>query len=231
VTLLDSLDRLGEHHRNAAPMAMESLGLKSGFVLYDTTIEEKEGLNTLRLKELHDRAVVMIDGEIVATRQRSVDESDIVLENRTKQSRLSILVENMGRINFGMDMFDKKGLTAIVHHHLKLFDVDSIALPMDNLQNLEFGEMPLTLQNTPAFFKGSFNVDVVKDTFIKLEGFNRGLILINGINIGRFDLKLGPQKTLFVPAPFLKQGKNEVIIFDGEKSSGVKASFTNVYET
>lgn len=229
-TLLESVEKIGTHNKLAKSINMEKVGVYSGFVLYDTKIEETKEFNLLRLKDLHDRAVVMIDGTIVATRQRAVDESDIVLEDKNKVSRLSVLVENMGRINFGMNMFDTKGVDSIIHHHLKLFDVDNIALPMDNLEKLEFKSLPTELKNTPAFFKGKFLVDEIGDTFIKPEGFNRGFIVVNGYNIGRFDMKAGPQKTLFIPSVYLKKGENSVVIFDGEKPTQLKVTLTETHE-
>lgn len=66
---------------------------------------------------------------------------------------------------------------------------------------------------------------------MKIDGATRGLIEINGRNIGRFNNEEGPQKTLFVPAPFLKKGKNVVTVFssDGAEST-VAAVFTDTPE-
>jgi len=78
---------------------------------------------------------------------------------------------------------------------------------------------------TPAFYKGKFFVDKVCDTFIKPTGFTKGFIVINGINIGRFYNTAGPQKTLYLPAPYLKKGENEIIIFESDKVNQLKVEF------
>ena len=69
-----------------------------------------------------------------------------------------------------------------------------------------------------AFYRGFVNIDSPKDTFMKLDSFTKGFVTVNGFNIGRY-WEIGPQKTLYVPASLLKEGKNEIIVFE---SDGIK---------
>ena len=88
-----------------------------------------------------------------------------------------------------------------------------------------FEDISEKIENVPTYFKGVFNVDEVCDTFIDPKGFNKGFILINGFNIGRYYTSAGPQKTLYVPKNLLKQGENEVVIFNSDGDVSLDALF------
>jgi beta-galactosidase len=83
---------------------------------------------------------------------------------------------------------------------------------MENLDKLEYSNTTDTA--TPVFLKGEFNIDDPCDTFIRLDGFHNGFVCINGFNIGRYKNDRGPQKTLYIPAPVLKKGVNEIVVFE-----------------
>ena len=93
---------------------------------------------------------------------------------------------------------------------------------MDNLEKLVYKDGCEAMQ-TPTFYKGSFFVDKLADTFIKPTGFSKGFILVNGVNIGRYYNAAGPQKTLYIPKCYLKEGENEVIIFDSDGATDLAA--------
>jgi beta-galactosidase len=65
----------------------------------------------------------------------------------------------------------------------------------------------------PALHRGTFNITTVGDTFLDLRAWTKGAVWVNGHNLGRF-WNIGPQQTLFVPAPFLKPGANDIIVLD-----------------
>lgn len=68
--------------------------------------------------------------------------------------------------------------------------------------------------NNPTFFKGEFNVEgTPQDTFLAMDGWTKGVAWINGFNLGRY-WNVGPQKTLYLPAPLLNSGKNELVILE-----------------
>jgi beta-galactosidase len=73
----------------------------------------------------------------------------------------------------------------------------------------------------PAFYRFEFEAIDLGDTFIELDGWGKGCVFINGFNLGRY-WEIGPQKRLYIPAPLIKQGRNEIIVFETEgKSTGV----------
>ena len=88
---------------------------------------------------------------------------------------------------------------------------DINTLPMDRLDNLVYENVKPT--QMPSFYKGHFNAEDIGDTFLKLDGFTKGFAMINGFNLGRYWSK-GPQRTLYVPAPLIKDGINEIVVFD-----------------
>ena len=127
--------------------------------------------------------------------------------------RFDVLVENMGRVNFGPRMeTQRKGIGRCVqingHMHN---DWDIYTLPLDNVDKVDFSKD--YAEGTPAFYRFTFNVDEKGDTFLDFEGWGKGVAFINGFNLGRF-WEIGPQKRLYIPAPLLKDGENEIIIFE-----------------
>ena len=125
----------------------------------------------------------------------------------------------MGRVNFGPKMSRKKGIAGRCMLGGKIhFNWDVYNLPMDNCELVPFSEK--SPEEPSAFYKGSFYVDDIKDTFLRTDNFSKGFVLINGFNLGRY-WEIGPQRTLYVPSSVLKQGENEIVIFE---SDGVKAA-------
>ncbi len=127
-------------------------------------------------------------------------------------ARLDLLVENMGRVNFGPDLLDRKGiLGGVTFADQYLFGWEAFPLPLDDLSALVFH--PLPAASYPAFFRAYFEVYEPADTFLALPGWTKGVVWLNGFNLGRY-WDRGPQKTLYVPAPLLKRGRNELIVFE-----------------
>jgi len=133
-------------------------------------------------------------------------------------ARIEILVENMGRVNYGPYIKDTKGITSSVRLQSLgwcnqfLFDWHIRSLPLNDLSGLRFhSRAPSTTM--PAFYKGTFQVGEAADTFLDVEGWSKGVAFINGFNLGRY-WSVGPQRRLYVPAPLLRQGLNELVLFD-----------------
>ena len=70
----------------------------------------------------------------------------------------------------------------------------------------------------PAFHRGAFELETIGDTFLDLRGWGKGYVWVNGHNLGRY-WRIGPQQSLFLPAPWLKKGQNEVVVLDLEETS------------
>ena len=129
--------------------------------------------------------------------------------------KFDILVENMGRVNFGPKMeTQRKGIGRCVQVNGHMHNGwDIYTLPLDNVDKVDFSKE--YKENAPAFYKFEFDVTEKGDTFLDFEGWGKGAAFINGFNLGRF-WEIGPQKRLYIPAPLLKDGKNEIIIFETE---------------
>ena len=122
----------------------------------------------------------------------------------------------MGRVNYGSKQRDAKGILEGVRIGQRYhFGWTMYPLPLDNLDTLSY--QPLTGEvDKPAFLTGTFTAQECADTFIRLDGFTKGVVFVNGFNIGRYWNPAGPQKTLYIPAPLLKQGENRITVFESE---------------
>ncbi len=205
---------LPEAIRSVQPRPMEMYDQKAGFILYRTRLIGREK-GTLRITQLHDYATVFLEGEYVGSIDRSKGENTIELPaSSVSNPLLDILVEGMGRVNFGEYMLDRKGITDHVSlGGMTLMNWDVFPLPMDSdyIQDLAFESDPHT--RAGLFFKGSFHLDTTGDTYMDVSEWEKGVIWVNGHNLGRY-WKAGPQKRLYCPAPWFKKGTNEIVVFD-----------------
>lgn len=130
-------------------------------------------------------------------------------------STLSVLVENMGRTNYGPYLRDVKGITEGIRFGAQfLYHWTIHTLPLDDLSMLEYTSVEAKQEDKLAFYKGTFQVDETADTFLELKGWNKGVAYINGFNLGRYWETLGPQKTLYIPGPLLRKGEKELVLFE-----------------
>ena len=211
---------------------MEQLGQDFGYLLYSTELQGPCEEMDLILTELHDRAHIFINGKLAGIRERTRRDDEVKLgAERGETVKLDILVENMGRVNYGPLMFDQKGIIGGVRiGHRFHFGWNHFPMTMDDLSGLQWKDTADT-NTLPAFFKGTLTIDSQPcDTFIKAENFKKGFITINGFNIGRFYNEAGPQMTLYVPAPILKAGENEIIVFEADGCSAPTVTFVDTPE-
>lgn len=214
--LFANLDALGVERRADRPLTMEELGQSFGFVLYETTLPHA-GPVQLRVEGVRDRAQIFLDGRGVHVLSREHDESVLTLRVPAPGCRLSLLVENQGRINYGAALHDRKGvLGPVTVDGAALTDWTSRPLPLDDPTALAFaaGNPP-----APAFHRGTFDIDIPADTFLSLPGWTKGVAWINGFALGRYWSR-GPQRTLYVPAPVLRSGVNEIVVLELHGATG-----------
>ncbi len=227
--LFDNIDNLSSPVHVVAPKYMEDIGQNFGYVLYRTTIKGRFNDWPLHFAHVHDRAQVFVDGEFKQTYMR-----DVAIEDKDrvriplgyqKTAQLDILVENMGRVNYGRKLRDKKGAVGMSFGNQFHFGWDMYALPLDNLDKVEFKPLESTELAGPVFLRGELNIEgKPADTFLRLDGFKKGFVTVNGFNLGRY-WEIGPTKTLYVPAPMLKEGKNEIIVFESDGTSTATIEF------
>jgi beta-galactosidase len=210
--LFDVLPALSTPVHRVVPQPMEALDQNYGFILYRTQIAAPYGETTLTLCGLHDRAQVFLNGRSAGVLERATPDPLLPLYLPQGGVQLDILVENMGRVNFGPHLMDRKGILGGVSLGKSfLFDWTIFPLPLDDLSRLEFA--PAADSYGPAFYRGSFTLAEVGDTFLGLPGWTKGVAWVNGFNLGRY-WNRGPQQTLYLPAPLLRPGENELVVFE-----------------
>jgi beta-galactosidase len=227
--LFDNLENLSAPIRVVEPKYMEDIGQSFGYVLYRMTVEGPNDGWPFLIEQVRDRAQIYVDGKYRQTYMRDVpvpdrDKVKIPL-GYGEEARLDVLVENLGRIDYGVRMGDKKGAVGMAFLVLQHFGWDMYALPMDNLEKLEFSPAKDEDFLSPTFFRGYLEIsDEPCDTFLKLDGFQKGFVTVNGFNLGRY-WDIGPTTTLYLPAPMLKKGRNEIIVFESDGHSTLDIEF------
>lgn len=193
---------------------MEAYGQGYGFILYRKRFDAA-AKGKLELGEARDYVHVMTEGATVATldRRRNEGSAEVALK---AGATLDVLVENMGRVNFAADMPDeRKGLNGRTSLGGKaLEDWEVYPLPLADLSGLRFKAGAPQRSGGPTFWRGKFRVDAKGSTFLDMRGLGKGHAWVNGHHLGRY-WRVGPQQSLFVPAPWLRPGgDNEIIILD-----------------
>jgi beta-galactosidase len=229
-SLLSQLDKLTTAVHSTCPEPMEKLGQDYGFILYSTRISGPREEQELVVQHVRDRALIFVNGACHGVLERGDRESSILLEVPPEGAEISILVENMGRINYGPYMTEYKGITEGVRHGFQfLFDWTIHPLPLTDISQLQYEEIQPA--GVPAFYRGTLQVDQPADTFLDMEGWTKGVVFLNGFNLGRYWSK-GPQRRLYVPGPLLRQGENDLVIFElhGCQEAAVMFADTSMLE-
>ena len=199
----------------AQPKPMEELGQNYGYILYQTKLlGATHGL--LKIVGLHDYATVFIDGKFIGTMDRSTNSDTLTVPaTNNPNPTLDILVEAMGRINFGDRIIDRKGITdRVLLNHMVLMNWKAYKLPMKNtyLENLPFTNRQQG-DHVGTFFKSSFNLETTGSVYLDMSKWKKGFVVVNGHNLGRY-WNVGPQERLYCPGSWLKKGHNTIIVFD-----------------
>uniref|UniRef100_UPI003662939F glycoside hydrolase family 35 protein n=1 Tax=Kitasatospora sp. NPDC059747 TaxID=3346930 RepID=UPI003662939F len=214
--LLAALDSLSAPVRRACPEPMERLGQARGLVHYRTRVPGPRPELPLRIDGLADRAHVFADGRPLGVLDRNSPRATLPLATGPGGAVLDILVEALGRVNYGPNMDDRKGITrGVAHDGQLLFEWEIRPLPLDDLAALrleEPGAVALT-DGDPAFHRFETDVDAPADAFVALPGWGRGLLWLNGFLLGRHTAE-GPQRTLYAPAPLWRPGRNELLVLE-----------------
>lgn len=207
-------DNLPQPVNSVQPKPFESYGQDYGFILYTTElIGHKKG--KLTVTDIHDYATIFLNGEYIGTLDRREGINSIDLpESKAARPVLEILVEGMGRINFAQNLIDRKGITdRVTLNGMTLMNWKVYNLPMDEKFIYNLRSSSRNPGKKGIFFKGNFFLSAAGDTFLDISNFQKGIAWVNGHNLGRY-WSIGPQKRLYCPATFLRQGTNEMIVFD-----------------
>lgn len=195
------------------PLTFEELNQGHGYVWYSKKFNQPIS-GKLELNGLRDYAIVYVNGIKVAELNSYYKKYDCEIDIPFNAT-LDIVVENMGRINYGAKIINStKGIISpvIINGQTITGNWDMYKLPMDAMPVLS------TFKNTatagrPAIYQGYFDLSKTGDTFLDMEKWGKGIVFVNGINLGRY-WGVGPQQTLYLPGCWLKVGKNEIVIFE-----------------
>lgn len=212
--------------------SFEEMNLGWGAMFYATKLPQIEKSSRLSLNEAHDYAQIFIDNKLIGTIDRTKNEKSIKLPPVKQGATLTILIEAMGRINFGRAVKDFKGITESVtidteinghdvSYHLKNWVIAPIPdshktaqHAFDKLDETNRCFSPINFSSPSiGYYRGYFNLKKVGDTFLNLEQWGKGQVYVNGHALGRF-WRIGPQQTLYLPGCWLKKGRNEIIVMD-----------------
>ena len=227
-------DYLPQPVSSVQPKSFEAYGQDYGFILYKTElIGHKKG--KLTVTDIHDYATVFLNGTYIGKldRREGINTIDIPASN-VELPVLEILVEGMGRINFAQYLIDRKGITdRVTLNGMTLMNWKVYNLPMDKKFILGLRSSGKNLKKPGVFFKGSFFLSktgiLPGDTFIDVSNYVKGIVWVNGHNLGRY-WDIGPQKRLYCPASWLKEGPNEILIFDLHQTAGATVSGKHTME-
>lgn len=195
------------------PMTFEELNQAYGFVWYRSTLDGGK-TGTLKIKELRDYAIIMINGKRVGILDRRNAQDSLWISLPKGKVTLDILVENLGRINFGPNLLkNKKGITQYVSFAgTEVKNWTMFKLPFNSVNQLKF-KSAYKAGNTPVLRKGTFSLEKTADTYLDMRKWGKGMVWLNGKNLGKY-WEVGPQQTLYLPAEWLKKGKNEIVVLE-----------------
>ena len=214
---------------NRDVLTMEDMDCGWGMIQYTTTLPDIPRKSVLTLNDCHDYAQIWVNHQFVGSIDRVKNEKSLMLPPVKKGDVLNILVEAMGRINFGRAIKDFKGITSDVqlqteqdghemtytlkHWVIRTMADDYEAIKTAMASNRKEVKDNEAIVSDGGYFKGEFTLKKVGDTFLNFEAFGKGQVWVNGHAMGRI-WHIGPQQTLYVPGCWLKKGKNEVIVLD-----------------
>ena len=204
--------------KHKQPQTFEKLDNYRGGMVYRTMLK-KGAAGKLSAEAINDFAWVYLDGEFLGVTDRRSQSFEIAVPERKKDAVLELFVWTMGRINFGPEMHDRKG----IHGPVMLTNAMG---KVSELKNWE--HFPLTMEadyrralkweaskdaEKPAFWHATFQLKEVGDTFLDMSSWGKGIVWVNGHALGRF-WNIGPTQTMYLPGPWLNKGENEIVVFD-----------------
>jgi beta-galactosidase len=167
----------------------------------------------LQLKDLRDYCIILVNGKRVGVLDRRLKQDSIQLALPSGKVKLDLLVENLGRINFGPYLLaNKKGITEqVLLDHKEVKNWQLYKLPFDKLPVSKVNAK--VSGNAPVLKRGTFVLSATGDTYLDMSNWGKGAVWINGHNLGRY-WETGPQQTMYVPAEWLKKGTNNIAVFE-----------------
>ncbi|MEV5338135.1 glycoside hydrolase family 35 protein [Streptomyces sp. NPDC052676] len=225
--LADVFDALAGPETTAPlPPSFEELGIGHGLVRYRARVPGPRGPYPLSVRGLGDRAHVYVDGRFAGVLERDRAEAVPDVTAPEAGARLELLVESMGRVNYGAGLGDRKGVRRVLHTQqllhgwtargVELGHGTPERLPWDSVSR---SQSPASAAG-PVFLRGFLDVAAPGDAYLALPGAGKGYVWVNGFCLGRYWPSRGPQRTLYLPWPLLRAGRNEVVVLELDADTG-----------
>jgi beta-galactosidase len=224
--LFDALDTLaGPEAEAPLPPSFEDLDVGHGLVLYSGRVPGPRQPYPLSVQGLADRAHVYVDGAFAAVLERDADEKVPDVPVPSDGARLELLVESMGRINYGAGLGESKGVRRVLHTQQILhgWRARAVELGHGTPGKLRW-DAGASAERGPLFLRGHLEVTEPGDTYLALPGGGKGYVWVNGFCLGRYWASRGPQRTLYLPWPLLRAGANEIVVLELDADLGAVPS-------
>lgn len=222
---MEQADGVGVLHRTVVPPTMESIGQNSGFMLYRHRIIGDYEPDVLTLDGLADRAHVFLNGRLCGILYRGDDRYTLRLPELREGDVLEVLLEAMGRVNYGPRLFDPKGIGGVRIGGQYLHGWETVSLPMDDPDSFEYSGGRV---DAPLLLRGRFHAADRADCFVHLDGFTKGVVWVNGFNLGRY-WSIGPQRSLYLPGVLLRD-ENTIIVLELDGTDTRTVSLTDKHD-
>lgn len=200
------------------PKTMEFYNQPRGSILYRTILPAGDECK-FEVDAVHDFAWVFQDGVELGVLDRRKQNVKITIPKRDNDAIIDILVHAMGRINFGPEIHDRKGLIGplrFVHNKIQIpikeWKVYNLTYDENMLNNMTYDETA-DIPRGPGIWQGEINVETVGDVFLDMTKWGKGVVWVNGHCLGRY-WNIGPTQTMYLPAPWLNKGTNKILILD-----------------
>jgi beta-galactosidase len=220
VSLFAVKDTMMKPQTTAYPLTMEEAGSGYGYLLYSANLKNYHHENKLKVVEASDRVHIFVDGQLQTIQyQETLGEELLIQGTENENIGLDVLVENLGRVNYGFKLNGptqvkgiRSGIMQDIHFH-QGYQQYVLSLTEEQLQKIDYsaGENPAQ----PSFYQVEFTLSDLSDTFIDCSNYGKGVVIVNGNNLGRY-WQRGPIHSLYCPKEFLQKGQNEVVIFETE---------------
>ena len=249
-SLFENLQNIGEEHNVPVPESMEYFGQNFGMIYYETVIKGHYDPIPLMIRNVHDFGFVYVDDKYKKFIDRTVytkrgklslgsifkkftkddqDTATVFIGSVDGEKKIGLLVDTMGRVNYGEKMMDRKGFSDIYIANQRQMGYKVWTLPLDNLEKLTYKPVESFNKDKGAmFYKGTFKANSKADCFVHLDNFQKGYVWINGFNLGRY-WEVGPQKSLYLPGSLLKE-ENEIVVLETMGTKKPEITITNQHD-
>ncbi|WP_086314647.1 glycosyl hydrolase [Enterococcus sp. 7F3_DIV0205] len=231
VSLFAAKDKMMQAKQTMYPLSMEEAGDGYGYMLYSAEMNNYFRENKLKVVEASDRLQVYVDGEHQATQYQETLGQELTIKGQSNQESISVdvLVENLGRVNYGFKLNSptqskgiRGGIMQDIHFH-QGYKQYPLMFSTEQLEAIDYAAGMNPLQ--PSFYQVEFELENVGDTFIDCSAYGKGIVLVNGMNLGRY-WNVGPIRSLYCPKEFLNKGHNDVVIFETEGQEITELTFS-----